>query len=122
MNSKRNRGPYLSELVIYEKDPMGGTCGFPAELPGLPSASFIRQELIRKNKIVKQLENSLKISVKRIFLKTLTAINDLLVQNYLKEKGNQAFPIFLYNKRIIHSGNFPDFETLSTKIEHFGIG
>jgi len=106
----------LPELIIYEKDPMGGSCGFPAELPGLPPALVIRQELTRRNKIVNQLKQTLKISIKRIFLKTITSLDNEIVQNYLKEKGSQAFPIFLFRNKIIHAESFPNSEELIQKL------
>ena len=59
----------MPELQIFEIDPTGGSCGFPAEIPGLPPADMMRQELIRRNNIVKKLENQLQIKVKRNFLK-----------------------------------------------------
>ncbi len=45
----------MPEFLIFELDPAGGFCGFPAEIPGLPPAETIRQELIRRNRITNQL-------------------------------------------------------------------
>ena len=108
----------MSELQIFELDPTGGCCGFPAEIPGLPPADMLRQELIRRNKIVKQLENQLQIKVKRIFLKTVSFLTHDLVKDFVREKGNQAFPVFLYSEKIIHSGSFPTLEEVVHEIEN----
>lgn len=102
----------MPELYIYEQDPTGGTCGFPAELPGFPSSACIREELIRRSKIIKQLETKFHLEVKRIFLKNPGFADNSLVKNLLKEQGSKALPIFLYEGKIIHFGTFPDFETL----------
>ena len=106
----------MPKLYIYERDPTGGTCGFPAEIPGLPSADFIRQELIRRNKIVKQIESTMKIEVKRIFLKNAGFAEGPLVKSFLRDKGSDALPIFIYKGTIIYHGNFPEFEILCQKI------
>ncbi len=102
----------MPELYIYEQDPTGGTCGFPADLPGFPSPNQIRDELIRRSKIIKQLENKLHLEVKRIFLKNPGFADNSVVKTLLKEQGSKAFPIFLYESKIIHFGTFPDFEIL----------
>ncbi|MFX1298357.1 MAG: arsenic metallochaperone ArsD family protein [Promethearchaeota archaeon] len=107
----------MAILCIYETDPTGGWCGFPAEIPGLPPANSIRQELIRRNKIIKRLEFELKIEVKRVFLRTPgSPVDNPHVKTFLQEKGSKSFPIFLYGDEIIHSGTFPDLDTLSQKI------
>ncbi|MHA1650019.1 MAG: hypothetical protein ACTSYB_07480 [Candidatus Helarchaeota archaeon] len=106
----------MPELYIYELDPTGGYCGFPAEIPGLPPAELMRRELIRRNKITKQIKNQLKIDVKRIFLRKPGLIDNPIVKAYVKETGVQAFPVFLYNNKIIHAGSFPDPEILLEKI------
>ena len=107
----------MPELQIFEIDPTGGSCGFPAEIPGLPPADMMRQELIRRNKIIKKLENQLQIKVKRNFLKTVAFLSNEIVKAFVRQKGNQAFPVFLYNNKIIHSGSFPTFEELVQKVE-----
>ncbi len=107
----------MPELQIFELDPTGGCCGFPAEIPGLPPADMMRQELIRRNKIIKQLENQLQIKVQRNFLKTVSFLTNDIVKDFVRQKGNQAFPVFLYGNKIIHSGNFPSFEEIGPKIE-----
>lgn len=103
-------------LQIFELDPTGGFCGFPAEIPGLPPADMMRQELIRRNKVVKQIENELQIEVKRIFLRTVSYLENEIVEDFVRKEGNQAFPIFLYGEKIIHYGSFPDFETITQKL------
>ena len=107
----------LPELKIFELDPTGGCCGFPAEIPGLPPADMLRNELIRRNKIVKQLENQLQIKVNRIFLKTVSFLADDLVKDFVRQKGSQAFPVFLYGEQIIHSGSFPTLEDIVQKLK-----
>ena len=107
----------MPSLTIYELDPTGGFCGFPAEIPGLPPADAMRQELIRRNKIIKNLENQQNIVIKRVFLRSPgSKIDNTHIISFLKEEGSKAFPIFLYRGKIIHSGSFPDFETLSQKL------
>ena len=108
--------PVPETLYIYELDPTGGYCGFPAEISGLPPANVIRQELIRRNKIIKMIESELKITVKRIFLRNPGSVDNTLIKDFLKKEGNKAYPIFLSGTTIIHSGNFPDFEILSQKL------
>ena len=106
----------MPELLIFEMDPTGGFCGFPAEIPGLPPADIMRQELIRRNKIVKQLQNQLNINVKRVFLRNVSFLKDETVKSFVKQEGNKAFPVFLYGEKIIHSGSFPTFEEIAQKL------
>ncbi len=107
----------MKQLVIYELDPTGGCCGFPAEIPGLPPADAMRHELVRRNRIAKQLESELNIQVKRIFLRSPGAlIESSVVKSFISAQGNNAFPVFLVDETIIHSGNFPDYETIAKKI------
>jgi len=109
----------MPELQIFELDPTGGCCGFPAEIPGLPPADMMRQELIRRNNIVKKLENQLQIKVKRNFLKTVAFLSNEIVKDFVRQKGNQTFPVFLYGDKIIHSGSFPTLEVLAHEIKEF---
>lgn len=108
----------MTELQIFELDPTGGCCGFPAEIPGLPPADMMRNELIRRNKIVKQLESQLQLTVKRNFLKTVSFLANDIVKDFVRREGNQAFPVFLYGDTIIHSGSFPPFEDIVAKIQN----
>jgi len=111
-----NKKP-LRMLYIYEKDPTGGLCGFPADIPGVPSADIIRNELIRRNRIIKKIEKLIDIKIERIIIKNISQIDNQLVKELLSEKGKEAFPIFLYNNRIIYYGKFPDDMTLITQFK-----
>ncbi|NVM55666.1 MAG: arsenic metallochaperone ArsD family protein [Candidatus Helarchaeota archaeon] len=106
----------MPDLYIFEMDPTGGYCGFPAEIPGLPPADVMRQELIRRNKVIKQLQSQLKIEVKRIFLKTVSFLKNEIVKAFVRQEGNNAFPVFLYGEKILHSGSFPSFEEIAQKL------
>jgi len=47
----------MSKLIIFEIDPTGGTCGFPAPLLGQSSTNVIRDELIRRSRITREIKN-----------------------------------------------------------------
>jgi hypothetical protein len=103
----------MPELFIFEMDPTGGCCGFPADIPGLPPAEIMRQELIRRNRIANQIKNQLKIEVQRIFLRNASLLENKIVKDFVQKEGIKAFPVFLYGDKIIYSGNFPDFEIIA---------
>ena len=102
----------MTILTIYEKDLTGGTCGFPANIPGMPSAEQIRNELIKRNRVIKQIEKSFDIKVNRIIIKNISQIQDTKVKELLFKEGNKAFPIFILKNKIIHFGSFPEFEVI----------
>jgi hypothetical protein len=106
----------MPDLIIYELDPTGGFCGFPAEIPGLPPVDLMRQELIRQSHIVNQLKKQFKIEVNRNFLRNAGAADNPIVKSFIEKIGVKAFPIFLYGDRILHSGSFPAYEELAHKI------
>ncbi len=101
----------MDKLEIFELDLTGGTCGFPANIPGIPSADQIRTELIRRNKGVKSIENKFNIKIKRTFLRNISYLDNEFVKNYISKNGIKSMPIFLFNENeIIHSGTFPDLD------------
>ena len=106
----------MSKLFIYELDPTGGTCGFPAPIPGQSSVNSLRNELIRRSRIVKDLRNKLKLDVERILLKSVSFLKDETVKDLLKNEGIKSFPVFIYEKKIIHYGDFPDTEIINKKL------
>jgi len=105
------------ELIIYELDPTGGFCGFPADIPGLPPAEIMREELVRQSQIVNQIRKQFAIEVKRIFLRNAGALDNQIVKSFVQKEGISAFPVFLYNNEILFSGSFPPFEVLAQKIQ-----
>lgn len=111
----------MSGLIIYELDPTGGFCGFPAEIPGLLPADMMRQELIRQSRIANQIKRQLKIDVKRIFLRNAGDLDNQIVKNFIQKEGIKAFPVFLYEDKILFSGSFPAFEVLAEKIKEIEI-
>ncbi|HUY00276.1 MAG TPA: arsenic metallochaperone ArsD family protein [Candidatus Deferrimicrobium sp.] len=106
----------MPELFIFEMDPTGGCCGFPADIPGLPPAEIMRQELVRRNRIANQVKSQLKIDVQRIFLRNASLLENKTVKAFVEKEGMKAFPVFLYGEKIIHCGNFPDFEIIAEKL------
>ncbi|MHA1268030.1 MAG: arsenic metallochaperone ArsD family protein [Candidatus Helarchaeota archaeon] len=109
----------MPTLFIFELDPIGGFCGFPAEIPGLPSAEVMRQELIRRSQIIKELKRQFEnLQIHRIFLKTVIFLKNPIVKGFIQQKGKEAFPVFLLDDHIIHSHSFPDFEDIAKKIKH----
>jgi len=111
----------MPDLIIYELDPTGGFCGFPAEYPGLPPAEVMRQELVRRSRIANQVKKQFKIEVKRVFLRNAGTLDNPIVKSFVQEEGIKAFPVFFYDNRILFSGNFPPFEVLSQKIKEIEI-
>ena len=108
----------MDKIIIFELDLTGGTCGFPAKIPGIPSADQIRNELIRRNKVVKNIESTFNIEIKRNFLRNISYLENELVKNHVTKYGIKSMPIFLFNeKNIIHSGSFPDFDVLENKLK-----
>ena len=106
----------MPKLLIYELDPTGGTCGFPAPIPGQPSVNSLRNELIRRSKITKEIRIKLKIEVERVLLKNISFLENQTVKELLKNEGRKSFPIFFYENKIIHWGNFPDTEIIIQKL------
>lgn len=106
----------MPDLIIYELDPTGGFCGFPAEIPGLPPVDMMRQELIRQSRVVNQLKKQLKIEINRNFLRNAGDADNPIVKSFVEKYGVKAFPVFLYGDKILHSGSFPAFEELAQKI------
>ncbi len=106
----------MLKLYIYELDPTGGTCGFPAPIPGQRSVNSLRNELIRRSRVVKDLKNKLKLDVERVLLRSVSFLKDETVKNLLKTEGIKSFPVFIYNNKIIHYGTFPDIGTLIDKM------
>jgi Arsenical resistance operon protein ArsD len=106
----------MSELTIYELDPMRGHCGLPAEIPGLPPVDMMREELIRQSRVVNQLKKQLKIEINRNFLRNAGDADNPIVKSFVEKHGVKAFPVFLYGDTILHSGSFPAFEELAEKI------
>ena len=111
----------MPDLIIYELDPTGGFCGFPAEIPGLPPVDIMRQELIRQSRVVNQLKKQLKIEINRNFLRNAGDANNPIVKSFVEKYGVKAFPVFLYGDKILHFGSFPPFEVISQKIREAGI-
>lgn len=107
----------MPDLVIYELDPTGGFCGFPAEIPGLPPANLMRQELVRRSQIVNEIKRKLQIEIRRVFLRNAGAIDNQIAKNFVQQEGVKAFPIVLYGSKIIHAGSFPSVEELVQKIQ-----
>jgi hypothetical protein len=107
----------ISDLVIYELDPTGGFCGFPAEIPGLLPADRMRQELIRRSRVTNQIKKHFKIEVKRIFLRNAGALDNQIVKIFIQKEGIKAFPVFFYDNKILFSGSFPSFEVLAQKLK-----
>ncbi|MHA1379741.1 MAG: arsenic metallochaperone ArsD family protein [Candidatus Helarchaeota archaeon] len=107
----------MSKLYIYELDITGGTCGFPASVPGQAPVNIIRNELIRRNKITKDIKNQLNINIERIILKNISFLDNDLIKDLLKKEGIRAFPIFLLDGEIVHRGNFPDSKLIILKIK-----
>lgn len=106
----------LPDLIIYELDPTGGFCGFPADIPGLAPADMMREELVRQSQVVNQLRKQLKIEINRNFLRNAGDVDSPIVKSFVEKHGAKAFPVFLYGDKILHFGNFPDFEELVRKI------
>ena len=102
----------MSKIIIYELDMSGGTCGFPAPIPGQPPVNKMRNELIRRSRITKRIRSELGIEVDRVILKNISFLDNEIVKDYLNKEGRSAFPVFLYKEKIIYSGDFPDFEVL----------
>ncbi len=111
----------MPDLIIYELDPTGGFCGFPAEIPGLPPVDVMRQELVRQSRVIDQLKKQLKIEVNRNFLRNAGAADNPIVKSFVEKKGIKAFPVFLYGDKILHFGSFPPFEVLDRKIREMEI-
>ena len=107
----------MAKLKIFELDLTGGTCGFPAKIPGIPSADQIRNELIRRNKVVKSIESKFNVKIERNFLRNINYLENEFVKNHVTKNGIKSMPIFLLNdKNIVHSGSFPDFDVIENKI------
>jgi len=107
----------MDELKIFELDLTGGTCGFPAKIPGIPSADQIRNELIRRNRAVKDIESNFNVKIKRNFLRNISYLEDELVKSHVTKNGIKSMPIFLLNnKDIIHTGSFPDYDAIETTL------
>lgn len=109
----------MKNLFIYELDLTGGTCGFPAQIQGQAPVEAIRNELIRRSRITTEIKNKLKIDVQRIILKNIGLLDNEIVKNFIKIEGIKAFPLFFFNNKIIHFGNFPEFEIIKKKISTF---
>ncbi|MHA1300679.1 MAG: arsenic metallochaperone ArsD family protein [Candidatus Helarchaeota archaeon] len=107
----------MVKLFIYELDLTGGTCGFPASIPGQAPADTIRNELIRRNRITKEIKKKLNIKVERILLKSVNYLNNEIVKDLLKKEGIRALPVFMLEEKIIYSGNFPQAEIIIQKIK-----
>ena len=109
----------MDKIKIFELDLTGGTCGFPAKIPGIPSADQIRNELIRRNKVVKSIESKFNVKIERNFLRNISFLENEFVKNHVTKNGIKSMPIFLLNEKdIIHSGSFPEFEVIKTMIPH----
>ena len=103
----------MYDLVIFELDLTGGTCGFPAPIPGIGTADQIRNELIRRNRVIRQLNAHLNLSIERKFLKNISFLDNEIVKNFVFNQGIKSMPVFLLNgKRIIYYGSFPDAKIL----------
>lgn len=104
----------MNELIIFEMDLTGGTCGFPAPIPGLKPADQIRNELIRRNRIINNLKSTFNIEIERIFLKNVSFLNNEIVKNFIFNQGIDAMPVFLLDgNKIVHHGSFPDLDIIS---------
>ena len=109
----------MDELVIFELDLTGGTCGFPAPIPGMSSADQIRNELIRRNKVIRVLKGQLNISIERKFLKNISFLDEEIVKTLVFNQGVESMPVFLFNgNKIIHYGSFPGVKELSSTIQN----
>ncbi|MHA1230245.1 MAG: arsenic metallochaperone ArsD family protein [Candidatus Helarchaeota archaeon] len=110
----------MKELKIYERDLTGGLCGYPAEIPGMPSAEEIRKELIRRNGAVRKVEKELGVKVDRIVVRMPSQIENKIVKDLLESEGIKAMPVFVLNKKIMHYGNFPGGDKLVKMIREMG--
>ena len=109
----------MDELVIFELDLTGGTCGFPAPIPGIGTADQIRNELIRRNKVVRELKASFELNIERKFLKNISFLDDEKVKTFIFDHGIKKMPVFLLNgTKIIHFGSFPDAKELASIISN----
>lgn len=77
----------------------------------------MRQELVKRSRVVNQIKKQFNIEVKRVFLRNAGALDNQIVKNFIQKEGIKAFPVFLFNDEILFSGSFPPFEVLAQKIK-----